>query len=415
MMQFVLTRTTGRILAGKPTAVEIPERPGMIAGLSTEPDRPRTVPKWSCEVNVAEGVKIKHHPGGSTIDLPAGMAMVNAPQFKLFNAPRLVRVDGEFVASVEITNEFDPGGTTISSPGPPIPVHVSGSRPADLAGREELHPAGTLQGLRRRHRVDSPRPGRGLQGWAPAGIYYSKGIPEKPVILAAHRKGTTMQLMFAEPPGLLTIFKELALDFNPSILVGISASNLSKQPMTAKFDKFSLRGAGGQEVPAQPLALTRLVNTGPDRRSDGTVVLEGAALKVLKATAGTAEPQTNMNQYKGKWSEDRQLAWQPLGKGETLTLEIPVDATGKFEIKAKFTMAPDYGQIRLAMDTRPLLNGRASDLYYSDVRPAQLLSLGTISLDRGKHLLKITVQDKNPKSQGYRVGIDEIQLVPVKK
>jgi len=168
-------------------------------------------------------------------------------------------------------------------------------------------------------------------------------------------------------------------------------------------------------VPAQPLALTRLVNTGTDRRSDGTLVLEGAALKVLKATAGTAEPQTNMNQYKGKWSEDRQLAWQPLDKGESLTLEIPVDTTGKFEVKAKFTMAPDYAQIRLAMDTRPLLNGKLMDFYYSDVRPARLLSLGTLSLDKGKHRLTITVQDKNPKSRGYRVGIDEILLVPVKK
>ncbi len=115
-------------------------------------------------------------------------------------------------------------------------------------------------------------------------------------------------------------------------------------------------------MPAQPVALTRLVNTGTNRRSDGTVVLEGAALKILKTTAGTAEPQNNMNQYKGRWSEDRQLVWQPLGKGESLTLEIPVDSTGKFEIKAKFTMAPDYGQIRLAMDTRPLLNGRARGL-----------------------------------------------------
>ncbi len=417
MMQFVLTRTTGGILAGKPSAVEIPERPGMIAGLSTEADRPRTVPKWSCEVNVAEGVKIKHHPGGSTIDLPAGVAMVNAPQFKLFNAPAaLIRVDGEFVASVEITSEFDPGGTTISTTtGRHFPFTFQGAGlliwqdEKNFIRLERCKGSDGGIGLIHRVLVEIYKDGRA------AGIYYSKGIPEKPVILAAHRKGTTMQFMFAEPPGHLTVFKELALDFNPSILVGISASNLSKQPLTAKFDKFSLRGSGGQEVPAQPLSLTRLVNSGPDRRSDGTLVLEGAALKVLKATAGTAEAQTNMSQFKGKWSEDRQLAWQPLGKGESLTLEIPVDTTGKFEIKAKFTMAPDYGQIRLAMDTRPLLGGRARDFYYNDVRPAQLLSLGTVSLDKGKHRLTITVQDKNPKSQGYRVGIDEIRLVPIKK
>jgi hypothetical protein len=67
------------------------------------------------------------------------------------------------------------------------------------------------------------------------------------------------------------------------------------------------------------------------------------------------------------------------------------------------------------MDTRPLYQGRALDFYYKETRPARLLSLGTVSLDKGKHRLTITVQDKNPKSQGYAVGIDEIQLIPVKK
>ncbi len=416
MAQFVLTRSTGRIFASKPVPVDIPERPGTIAGLAMEPDRPRSVPRWSCEVNFTEGAKISHNPGGAIMDLPAGVAMINAPQFKLFNAPSaLVRVDGEFVAMVEISNDFDPGSTTIStSTGRRFPITFQGAGlliwqdEKNFVRLERCKGSDGNLGLIHRILVEIYKDGRAV------GIYYSTPIPEKPVIVMAHRKGTTMQFLYAEPPGKMTIFKELALDFSSSILVGISASNLSKQPLRAKFDKFTLQGPGGQEVQAQPLSLTRLVNTGTNRRSDGTVVLEGAALKILKATAGTAEPQTNMNQYKGKWSEDRQLVWRPPGKGESLTLEIPVDGTGRFEIKAKFTMAPDYGQIRLAMDTRPLLNGRARDFYYSDTRPAQLLSLGTVSLDKGKHSLTITVQDKNAKSQGYRVGIDEIQLVPVK-
>ncbi len=416
MAQFVLTRSTGRIFASKPVPVDIPERPGTIAGLAMEPDRPRTVPRWSCEVNFTEGAKISPHAGGAIMDLPAGVAMINAPQFKLFNAPSaLVRVDGEFVAMVEISNEFDPGSTTIStSTGRRFPITFQGAGlliwqdEKNFVRLERCKGSDGNIGLIHRVLVEIYKDGRAV------GIYYSSPMPEKPVIVMAHRKGTTMQFLYAEPPGKMTIFKELALDFSPSILVGISASNLSKQPLRAKFDKFTLQGPGGQEVQAQPVSLTRLVNTGANRRSDGTVVLEGAALKILKATAGTAEPQNNMNQYKGKWSEDRQLVWQPPGKGQSLTLEIPVDATGRFEVKAKFTMAPDYGQVRLAMDTRPLLNGRAQDFYYNDTRPARLLSLGTISLDKGKHSLTITVQDKNAKSQGYRVGIDEIQLVPVK-
>jgi hypothetical protein len=40
---------------------------------------------------------------------------------------------------------------------------------------------------------------------------------------------------------------------------------------------------------------------------------------------------------------------------------------------------------------------------------------GAISLNSFEFRLTITVQDKNPKSQGYGVGIDEIQIVLVKK
>ena len=43
------------------------------------------------------------------------------------------------------------------------------------------------------------------------------------------------------------------------------------------------------------------------------------------------------------------------------------------------------------------------------------MSWDASSLDMFNHRLMITVQDKNPKSQGYGVGIDEIQIVPVKK
>ena len=82
---------------------------------------------------------------------------------------------------------------------------------------------------------------------------YSKGIPEKPVILAAHRKGTTMQLMFAEPTGRLTVFKELALDFYPSILVGIS-SVLSRSNVGPECDQDQrLRQAAPPEPSAGPL------------------------------------------------------------------------------------------------------------------------------------------------------------------
>ncbi len=319
-MQFVLTSTTGRIMPGKPWTVDIPERPGAIAGLMNS-DRPRAVPKFSCEVNLADGAVMKHHAGGTTIELPGGKAMVNAPQFKLFNAPSaLVRVSGEFVAVAEVSNDFDPGGQTISTPsGRKFPFTFQGAGlllwqdEKNFIRLERCKGSDGDVGLIHRVLVEVYKEGRLV------GIYYSKAIPEKPVVLAARRKGTTVQLLFAMPPKDLTVFRELALDFNPSILVGVSASNLSKQSFTAKFDKFTLQGPGGQEVAVTPVAMTHLVNTGLDRRSDGSLILEGASLKVLKSMGGAAEAQTNMNQYKGKWSEDRQLLWKALAKGDALT------------------------------------------------------------------------------------------------
>ena len=171
---------------------------------------------------------------------------------------------------VEISNEFDPGGTAISTPtGRRFPITFQGAGlliwqdEKNLIRLERCKGSDGGIGLIHRVLVEIYKDGREVTH------FYSKEIPEKPLILAAHRKGTAMQFMFAEPPGRLTAFKELALDFNPSILVGISASNLSKQPLTAKFDKFSLRGSGGQDVPAQPLALTRLWST-PEQTAAAT-------------------------------------------------------------------------------------------------------------------------------------------------
>ena len=259
----------------------------------------------------------------------------------------------------EVSNDFDPGGQTISTPsGRKFPFTFQGAGlllwqdEKNFIRLERCKGSDGDVGLIHRVLVEVYKEGRMV------GIYYSKAIPEKPVVLAARRKGTTVQLLFAMPPKDLTVFRELALDFNPSILVGVSASNLSKQPFTAKFDKFTLQGPGGQEVAVTPVAMTHLVNTGLDRRSDGSLILEGASLKVLKSMGGAAEPQTNMNQFKGKWSEDRQLLWKALAKGDALTLEIPVETSGKFELKAKFTMAPDYARIRLAMDTPLVAPGK---------------------------------------------------------
>ena len=40
---------------------------------------------------------------------------------------------------------------------------------------------------------------------------------------------------------------------------------------------------------------------------------------------------------------------------DTLSLEIPVEADGQYEVFGKFTRAEDYGRVKLELDGKPLL------------------------------------------------------------
>ncbi len=415
LFQFVVTDSMGRTGTSKPLPTTLPDRPGPIPGLGEGQARAKTLARWSCEPNVGDGIKMTHQPGATTIDLPGGAPLVNAPQWGLFNAPSaLVRVDGDFLAIVKVTNSFDPGGEGVVLP----------------SGRKlgfSFQSAGLLiwqddKNFIRLERVKLSNGGISLthrilvevyKGGKEAAVHYLD-LPELPTALAAGRKGGSLQLLFAQSSGKMAVFQEMALDFNKEIFVGISAANLSRRPFQAKLEEFVLRNFEGKEYEAKPVRMAKLVDTGVVKLADGTSVIEGAALKVLNPQGAPAYPQDNMAEFKGQWSDDRQLFWNNDRTAQALTLEIPVDADGKYEIKAKFTLAPDYANAKLTIDGKPLNNGQAIDFYAQEIRPTKLMSLGTLPLNKGKRKLTITVFGKNAKSTGFHFGLDELQLVPAR-
>jgi len=416
LVQFVLTDTSGRVSASKPTTVNLPDRPGMIAGLAEA--KPRVLVKWSCEVNVAEGAKISNQPGSTTIDIPGGIPMVNAPQFKLFNPPcALVQVDGDFLATVKVTNEFDPGGEVVSLPGgKKLPFTFQGAGlliwqdEKNFVRIERCKGSDGEIGLIHRVLVEVYKGGREI------GVHYTKALPEQPMVLGAKRKGSTVQLLFADAPDSMHVFQELALDFAKEVFVGISASNLSKLPLQAKFEGFSVKRLDdGQDIEAKPVAMSRLIDTGSEHRPDGTWVFEGAVLKVLQAVGGPAAPQANMDQFKGQWSNNRQLLWRATKMGDGLSVEIPIETAGNFEIKGQFTLGPEYAKLKFTLDGKPLNQSKPIDFYDKDVQPTPLMSLGTLSLVKGKHKFTAIIAGKNASSGGFCFGIDELQVVPAAK
>ena len=117
---------------------------------------------------------------------------------------------------------------------------------------------------------------------------------------------------------------------------------------------------------------------------------------------------------KDKWSGDAQLFWSGGKKGETLTLELEVKATGKYDLSAVMTMASDYAIVQFAVDDKPL--GKPLDLYNSpDVITSGVLKLGTVELKEGSHHLTIQITGANPAAvQKFMVGLDYILLKPTK-
>ena len=413
--QFVVTDILGRAIVTRPMPITIPERAGRIPGLGEAPAREKTMAKWSCEGNLWDGVKIKNGTGITTIDVPGGMALVNAPQYKLFNAPyAMVRVDGDFAATVKVTNDFDPGGVPPVIPGGrKFPFTFQGA--GLLLWQDEKNfvrferTKGSTGEITLSHRILVEIYKNGKE----VGLNYDD-IPEKPVALVAMRKGASLKLLFALPGEQLHTFQEISIDFEKEIYVGVAAANLSKRPFQAKLEEFRLLDSNGKPYDVKPAPMAKLIDTGGVKLADGTWVYEGASLRVIKATGGSAEAQKNMEKYSTGWSDNRQLWWQAAKSGDTLSLEVPVETDGKYEIKATFTQATNYGKVNFAMDLKPLPLVKVADLYSKDYKPMTPMSLGTVNLTKGKHKFTITVTGKNPGSAGYFVGLDDLSLIPAK-
>jgi hypothetical protein len=113
---------------------------------------------------------------------------------------------------------------------------------------------------------------------------------------------------------------------------------------------------------------------------------------------------------KDRWSGDKQLFWTGAKTGERLELSFDVPAKGNYAVSAAFTMARDYGMVRVLLDDAPL--GEPIDLYnFPDVISTGALALGAKSLDAGKHRLTLEIAGVNPAaSGGDKLGIDYIRL-----
>lgn len=119
-----------------------------------------------------------------------------------------------------------------------------------------------------------------------------------------------------------------------------------------------------------------------------------------------------------KFSGDAQLsaggatsAYDPPVDGSSFTVDLPVEATGRYDVAVDVTTAPGYGIFQLAVDGTPI--GQPYDAYAPALAVDRRVVFGTVDLGVGIAQLTVTVTGANPASAGRMVGIDAIRLWPV--
>ena len=109
----------------------------------------------------------------------------------------------------------------------------------------------------------------------------------------------------------------------------------------------------------------------------------------------------------GDWSGGKQL-FCAAARGGVITLNLPIAREGIYRVMVYATLAPDFGVVRCAVNGESC--GPPTDLYAPIVLPTGPIHLGRVQLPRGTSQLSFEVTGKHASSNGYRFGIDAVEL-----
>lgn len=138
--------------------------------------------------------------------------------------------------------------------------------------------------------------------------------------------------------------------------------------------------------------------------------VEGEHLVQLVAKGGSFQRQS-MDWVGPEWSGGQHLFFQAVDVGATVSGEFTMEEGGVYQVTLYYTLAPDYGQVEILIDGRPL--GGMIDGYGVSVNRSGPLALGVIELEAGKHTLEVRVLGRHPSAHGYFAGIDAVEFIRV--
>ncbi len=201
-------------------------------------------PKTADECQLAKDVR-EHK---STITLPAKVfslspKLTNRQKKPVHNAPRaMAEVEGDFLAYVQVNGDIDSGldPTTVAR-GHRLPFSFQGAglllyQDKDNFVRLERACMARGASLVRELLVEVVRGGTEID------YYYIAlpGDPSAPLDLFLIRRKGRVTCLFSYDGRSLLAFRDFSLDYPAKIKIGLTASNLSRKPFTARFSDFVL-------------------------------------------------------------------------------------------------------------------------------------------------------------------------------
>ena len=164
--------------------------------------------------------------------------------------------------------------------------------------------------------------------------------------------------------------------------------------------------------------LKRIISNGPwdpDKgrwHVQGAVEAEHCVCAGFKSKAGQkAKPA--VRKELPNLSGDHMLLFDSGGDGE-FSLEIPVEKEGLYNLNVYFVRAPEYGIVNVYVNGKsvgaPADTFKKTDDLTRPLWPPKKFLYPDVKLTRGLNTIRFTVNSKNPKSTGFKVGLDCLVL-----
>ncbi len=144
--------------------------------------------------------------------------------------------------------------------------------------------------------------------------------------------------------------------------------------------------------------------------------VEGAieAERLLK-DARTSKDRAQALRFPGTWSAARFLWYVANAVDDFVTIQVPVETGGTYDVVLYLAKASDFGTFQLKVDGKKVgapfdgYNGKGG-LGPTHVVRAEAVNFGTVSLTPGRHAFEFRVVGKNPAATSYMIGVDCIVL-----